>query len=347
MNPRSIARREYSGRAVTLGSVLLCADYLDLHVGQQGRQRPQGGQHRRYDGDRPADDHPGGEGDLHEHLVLLVADYDAAYVALFYELLGPIDQVARGDLDLLGKGMFVLLGGVVHPSGLFAHGCPPSFSSSGSSDCRDACSSGPPLLVVSTGFRKPTISGAVFPSGSSSPLYCGGFGRNQRRRVRAACSPASSGGACRLTGEPSGTITRSAPGSIEKRNGASKATGSPSTPARTTSPRTPVSRRSDVQWRKAGRNSIAPSSVPAISCSSSSSVPASSTEICKIPVSKRWRWPSLSHRVNSYGLFETTTAKTLSSGASSGGVIRRARRSLGSEKAVWSFDCATPSLSCL
>src|SRR5215212_8991693 len=121
MNFGSIARREYSGRAITLGSVLLCADYLDLHVGQQGRQRPQGGQHRRYDGDRPADDHPGGEGHLHEHLVLLVADYEAAYVPLFDELLGPIDQVARGDLDMLGKGMFVLLGGVVHLSGLFAY----------------------------------------------------------------------------------------------------------------------------------------------------------------------------------------------------------------------------------
>src|SRR5215212_1259148 len=121
MNFGSIARREYSGRAITLGSVLLCADYLDLHVGQQGRQRPQGGQHRRYDGDRPADDHPGGEGDLHEHLVLLVADYDAAYVSLFYDLLGPIDQVACGDLDMLGKGMFVFLGGAIHFSGPFAH----------------------------------------------------------------------------------------------------------------------------------------------------------------------------------------------------------------------------------
>ena len=65
------------------------------------------------------------------------------------------------------------------------------------------------------------------------------------------------------------------------------------------------------------------------------------------PVSRRWRWPSLSHRANSYGLLETTTATTLSSGASSGGVIRSARRSSGSEKTAWSFACATPSLSSL
>jgi hypothetical protein len=33
MNPRSRARRGYSGGAVILGSVLLCTDYLDLHAG--------------------------------------------------------------------------------------------------------------------------------------------------------------------------------------------------------------------------------------------------------------------------------------------------------------------------
>jgi len=108
------------------------------------------------------------------------------------------------------------------------------------------------------------------------------------------------------------------------------AIGSPSPPTRTTSPRIPVSRRSDVQRRKAGCTSIAPSSVPAISYSSSSSVPASSTVTCSRSVSKRWRWPRPYHRANSYRLFETTTVNTLSNGASSGDAIRSIRRSSAS-----------------
>jgi hypothetical protein len=192
------------------------------------------------------------------------------------------------------------------------------------------------------------MSGDILLRGSSLPLSCTArAGLSQLRRVRTARNPASSDGTCRSAGSPSGMSTRSAPESIEKRNGASKVIGSPSTPARTTSPGTPISKRSDVQWRRAGRNSMAPSNVPAISRSSSSSVLASNTETCNDPVSRRWRCPSLSHRANSYGLFETTTATTPSSGASSGGVIRSALRSSGSERAAWSFTCATPSLSCL
>src|SRR5215218_6756450 len=115
------------------------------------------------DSDRPADDHPGSEGDLHEHLVVLVADYEAAYVSLFYELLGPIDQVACGDLDMLGKGMFAFLGGVIHPSGLFAHRPSPSVLV-----VRFPCLSGSLLVQSSSPYRLDRLSatdyfGAVFP----------------------------------------------------------------------------------------------------------------------------------------------------------------------------------------
>jgi hypothetical protein len=44
------------------------------------------------------------------------------HVSLLDELLGSIDKVACGDLDLLCPGAFILRSDAIHGSGLFAHG---------------------------------------------------------------------------------------------------------------------------------------------------------------------------------------------------------------------------------
>src|SRR5215213_415122 len=110
-------------------------------------------------------------------------------------------------------------------------------------------------LVLLSWLSRPVVEDRRYPgtSCSSLPLPCtASAGLSQRRRVWAACSPASSGATCRSVGSPSGTSTRSAPGSTEKRNGATNVTSSPSTPACTLSPGAPISKRSDVHWRKRG-----------------------------------------------------------------------------------------------
>src|SRR5215213_8754908 len=122
-NPRYVQRNSKASPSGTLFIVFvpLRANDLNLHVGEQRRQRPQSSQHRGYQRHHATHRNPSRKRNLQEHLVVLVADDQATNISLINELLGALDELAGGYLYLLGNGVLFLLAFVKDPVGFATH----------------------------------------------------------------------------------------------------------------------------------------------------------------------------------------------------------------------------------